>query len=57
MSQMTQQQSKESSEYIKIQIKQYDDFDLICCILLLIEKGNKSQKEKQRTQRYDQKNR
>ena len=39
MSQMTQQQIKQSSEYIKSQIKQYYDFYLMCNIMLLIDKA------------------
>ena len=46
MSQMTQQQIKQSSEYIKSHFKQYDDFDMICDIILLI---NKEMKDKNKS--------
>ena len=45
MSQMTQQQIKQSSEYIKSHFKQYDDFDMICDIILLINKEMKDKKK------------
>ena len=45
MSEMTQQQIKQSSEYIKSHFKQYDDFDMICDIILLIDKVMKDKKK------------
>ena len=45
MSQMTQQQIRQSSEYIKSHFKQYDDFDMICDIILLIDKVMKDKKK------------